>query len=482
MKRFSQQFNTAAKRVTMTKAESRDLRERLVSYMEYHPLPEGQRAPATMAAESSFFIIHFNTARNRVFAGMSMLAALIIIPFAAERSVPGDVLYPIKVQFNEEIRSTLALTPYQKVEWETARVERRLAEARLLATEGKLTEAIEAAVAAAVKEHSEAAQASLAVLRETDRDEAAIAELSFASSLEVESEVLEQETARQAATGASTSAQLAAAVADVRARVATPETTEVSFDRLLARVEEETTHASELLYSLRNEVTTQEREDIDRRLADIGRKMELALSSRATSTPESVDTVADATTIATTSTSTLAATSTTTVSAPAPIDEPTAKQYLREALRDAQKLVRFMTDIDVKVNVSVDELVPVSLTDEERITRINQQLNTIAEQVETLEQRATANAKLDTALETVADLTAQANSAVAVANLTTAEAATAQALVILDDMLRATANDPVTETTLSTVSTSTITETGSTTTLDVSTESVVETAVELTQE
>lgn len=458
MKRFSQQFNTAANRVTMTKAESRDVRERLVSYMEYHPLPQGQQAPQTSTAESSFLLVHFNTARNRVFAGMSMLVALIIIPFAAEQSVPGDVLYPVKVQFNEEIRSTLALTPYQKVEWETARVERRLAEARLLATEGKLTEAVEAEVAAAVKEHSEAAQASLAVLRETDRDEAAIAELSFASSLEVESEVLEQEAARQAATGASTTAQLAAAVADVRARVATPETTEVSFDRLLARVEEETTHASELLYSLRNEVTTQEREDIDRRLADIGRKMELALSSRASSTPEMADTsVIAASTIAATATATSTTATTAAVTAPLQIDEPTAKQYLREALRDAQKLVRFMTDIDVKVNVSVDELVPVSLTDEERVARINQQLNTITEQIATLQNKDTTNAKLSAALSTVADLTARATSAVAVGNVPVAESAVTDASVIVDDMLRATANDPVigSETVLPVTSTST---------------------------
>lgn len=444
MKRFSQQFNTTAKRVKLTKAESRELKERLVAYMEYHPLPDAHRAVSTTTpSEESFWLVQFNTARNRIFVGMTALVALIIVPFAAEQSVPGDVLYPVKVQFNEEIRSSLALTPYQKVEWETARVERRLAEARLLATEGKLTEAVEAEVAKAVKQHGEAAQAGLAQLRETDQDEAAIAELSFASSLEVESEVLEQAAARQAAAGASTTAQLAAAVADVRARVATPETTDVSFDRLLARVEEETTHASELLYSLRNEITKQEQEDIDRRLADIGRKMELALRSRATSTVADAPVAStDITPSATTSTSTTATTSTTTTAAqptqPPVIDEPTAKQYLREALRDAQKLVRFMTDIEVKGSVSVDELVPVSLTEAERLTQLAQQRTAIADLVRQLELKDTTDEKVAFGLARIAELTTQASSAEAVGNLDRAETAVAEARALLDDMIKAT--------------------------------------------
>ncbi len=461
MKRFSQQLHTAAKRVTMTKAESHELKSRLVAYMEYHPLPESNRIHAPTAAESSFWVIHFNTARNRIFAGMTALVALIIVPFAAEQAIPGDVLYPVKVQFNEEIRSSLALTPYQKVEWETARVERRLAEARLLATEGKLTEAVEAEVVAAVKQHSEAAQASLAALRETDQDEAAIAELSFASSLEVESEVLEQEAARQAAAGASTSAQLAAAVADVRATVAKPETTDVSFDRLLARVEEETTHASELLYSLRNEITTQEREDIDRRLADIGRKMDLALEHRATNTAPAATEPATVGTTATSATTSLIATATSTTPAAMTVDESTAKQYLREALRDAQKLVRFMTDIDVKVNVSVESLVPMSLTDQEREALLVQKLRTLQEEVTLLNQKDTTSEKLAYGLREVVALSARATSAIAVGDLAAAESAVAAAQVLVTDMLRATADVPLTastDTTLNATPTATTTE------------------------
>lgn len=440
MKRFSQQFNTAAKRVTMTKAESRDLRERLHTYMEYHPLPQTAKASGEQIASEPFRVWQFSSLHLRAFVGMTAMIALIIVPFAAERAVPGDVLYPVKVRFNEEVRSSLTLSPYQQVEWETERVERRLAEARLLANEGKLTEAIEAEVAEAVKHHSDAAQAGLARLRETDSEEAAIAELSFASALEVESEVLETETERQQAAGASTTAQLAATIADVRANVAKPETTEVSFARLLARVEEETTRASETLLSLEGDITEEERTDIDRRLADINRKIQLALSSQtpasATDTPAPematmAMAVPAASSSATTSTTTAA---TSTPAGPEPVDETTAKQYLREALRDSQKLLRFMTDIDVKTNVSVDELVPVTPTDDERRVQINQDVDLLRDRAQAIANQEPLDAKMTLGVRTVRQLVDKAASRVVLNKFTPAETALEEAKALITDM------------------------------------------------
>ena len=59
-------------------------------------------------------------------------------------------------------------SPYEKVEWETKRLERRIAEARMLAEEGKLTDEVQEAVAEAVKGHSDAAQQGIAELHQTD--------------------------------------------------------------------------------------------------------------------------------------------------------------------------------------------------------------------------------------------------------------------------------------------------------------------------
>jgi hypothetical protein len=513
MKRFSQQFKNSSERVKLTKAESRDLRERLVAYMEYHPLPAERRKAAAVPAGAltgePFRIFTFNTVRTRAFFSVATLAVILMVPFAAEQTVPGDVLYPVKVRFNEEVRSSLAVTPYQQIQWETKRVERRLAEARLLATEGKLTEEVEAEVAAAVKVHTDAAQAGLAELRETDQEEAAIAELTFASALEVESEVLEQETKRQQAAGASTTVTLAAAIADVRATVATPETTEVSFERLLAQVEEETTRASELLLSLDRTVSDVERADINRRLEDIERKVQLAITTHtptlateidktlapvapAATSSEFVATTTDGATTTVPATTTTAAVSevpaTTTTAVVAAPDTERAKQYLREALTATQKLIRFMTDINVKANLSVEELVPVTPTGEERQAALEVAVvtleNRLAKFTELVVSGVVLSEKDTLTIDRVSNLITTIETAIETAEFTSGETAASEARDLLSDMERINAellSAPELPTTATTTEETVVEEPGLTEPAT-TTESLIETEATSTEE
>lgn len=62
------------------------------------------------------------------------------VSYAAEGSVPGDLLYPIKVRLNEEVRSAVAFTPRAKAEWAVRRTERRLEEAQELLTQNRLNQ------------------------------------------------------------------------------------------------------------------------------------------------------------------------------------------------------------------------------------------------------------------------------------------------------------------------------------------------------
>jgi len=57
---------------------------------------------------------------------------------AAEQALPGDALYPIKIQMNENARSVLAFSQEAKAEWKVEQIGRRLQEAETLAVKGKL--------------------------------------------------------------------------------------------------------------------------------------------------------------------------------------------------------------------------------------------------------------------------------------------------------------------------------------------------------
>ncbi len=62
------------------------------------------------------------------------------VAFAAETTLPGDTLYPLKIEVTEPIRDSIAFTASAKAYMEQLKIERRLHEAARLAAEGRLTE------------------------------------------------------------------------------------------------------------------------------------------------------------------------------------------------------------------------------------------------------------------------------------------------------------------------------------------------------
>ncbi len=57
---------------------------------------------------------------------------------AAENTVPGDVLYPVKIHVTEQIRDAFEISSEQQAEWDLKKAERRLIEAQKLAQKGVL--------------------------------------------------------------------------------------------------------------------------------------------------------------------------------------------------------------------------------------------------------------------------------------------------------------------------------------------------------
>ncbi|MFT5849926.1 MAG: hypothetical protein ACI9H6_000754 [Patiriisocius sp.] len=490
MKRFSEQFQKKANGIRLRASERNDLRDRLTTYMEYHPLPADMKAPKKTVATQTlgivsepFKAISFNMTYVRSFAGVFMLFVVVGVPLIAERSVPGDVLYPVKTQITEELRSSLTLSSYAKVEWETERLERRVSEARLLASEGLLTPEAEAAVAIAVKEHTDAAVEGIAALREDSEDDAAIAEIAFASALSVQSEALGEQTADEAPESGDgrSVAILAGLVQEVSSTADASQAAAVpSYEGILGRIEIETTRAYELFESVQKQASDEEIVDIQRRLADVERKVEEAISLRASETtevpdveelPVVVEEVVVEEVIATTTAEEIVneeagdnATSTEEVvediteevneeaeeEIPEVVEVPqeptiTAAELLRTAMMDVRKLISFMTNIDVRQNITIEELVPVTLTSEEKSGNVTATFAEIdrmqAERAERVvledfvEKYALGEVSLTAALE-------RAYTASEIGDHNSAQAAADEAVAIITDLLAFTTQAP----------------------------------------
>lgn len=329
MKKFSEQFKARATNIKLREDERYELRQRLLSYMEYHPLPQSEglnNSRSSLAVSGGAFFQFLS--KGQVWgkaAGLASVFLLVFIPVMAENSLPGETLYPVKVRFNEELRGALAASPYEKIEWETELLERRVSEARLLADSGRLTPSVEAGVAVAIKQHSDAAKESIDSIRVNDESEAALAEIALVSALEVSAEML---VSKDVNAEASSSSALSSAVNDAKTSV-NADGDVPSYDKLMARLETETTRAYEYLGSLPDSISSETYSDIESRLSDVRTKIDDAAKLKDE-------------------------------------DEVAAAKLLVEALNSTSKVITFMTNLNVRNNILIEDLVPAALSPEER--------------------------------------------------------------------------------------------------------------------
>ena len=328
MKNFIKQIQNNAKTIRLSNFERENLHDRLKTYIGYHPLLENQEfSHRFVERKKSSGSNLLSIGLVSKLAGVFSVFLLVTLPTLAESSLPGEVLYPIKVRFNEELRGALITSAYQKVEWETERLERRINEAQLLADSGLLTPEAEAEVAVAIKQHSDAAKKSIASIRETDAGEAALVEINLSSTLQVTGEVLNRKNEKAKAPASSTqsiSKAVEYALNDISFNQES-----LSYEKLLFRIESETTRAYEYLNSLNDTISETERSDIERRLADIKRKVDKVITNKAENELDQIF-------------------------------------VLAEALSSTRKIISFITKLDVRSYVKIEDLVPAEMDHEEK--------------------------------------------------------------------------------------------------------------------
>lgn len=167
MNKKFRQLKQTVREMQLTAKEKTDLGRNLSGFIASHPV---RIAPhVRQGYQSWLFLI-----TKPMFAAIVLSIAMVMgggVSYAAENSLPGDTLYPVKIHVNEEVRSALAVSTKKQAEVETVLAERRLEEAEQLAARGRLNATVEAALENKFRQHAENARGHIDQLEAEDSED-----------------------------------------------------------------------------------------------------------------------------------------------------------------------------------------------------------------------------------------------------------------------------------------------------------------------
>jgi len=156
MTKFTEQFHTNGSEIRMTHAERSRVHAALRARMNAQPVA------------SPFFV------RNPFAVRFAFALALILVvgtgstAFAAEGTLPGDLLYPVKVSIVEPVQGALQVSDTAKARWNAEVATERLNEAQALAARGTLTPAVSDELAANFNQHASAVASAATSISASD--------------------------------------------------------------------------------------------------------------------------------------------------------------------------------------------------------------------------------------------------------------------------------------------------------------------------
>ncbi len=218
-KKFIQKLDTLKQSVSLSCNETQAMRERLVAYADMHVVP-----PRTNIA--SAFVFSYKSFYSRAFVAGLLIFILIItaatsVTYAAGNVLPGQPLYPIKVNVAEPIEGAVIAATGNTSElatWQNTLAERRIAEATTLASENMLATSTQAYLESQAEIHiarSEAYGAKLAAAGDVNEADAIRTDLE--ARLATHAKLLARIAPRLVAAGDATStSQVATLLNDIR--------------------------------------------------------------------------------------------------------------------------------------------------------------------------------------------------------------------------------------------------------------------------
>lgn len=181
-------------------ASSRERMERdLRAYAQLHGVREAEpgRSIEQVPFGTSLFtrLVHIRPMTAALLAITLVLGAG--TSYAAENAVPGDLLYPVKVEVNENIKTALAFSNEAEAKLQAHLVQERLKEARELASRGELNAEASAEISTRVRHHyDEAVRESTAAHAAGDVESSATVRAELEGTLRTYADVLSSLNAR----------------------------------------------------------------------------------------------------------------------------------------------------------------------------------------------------------------------------------------------------------------------------------------------
>lgn len=128
--------------LALSDTEKFEGRDALEQFMHHHPV---------IAQRPSWFDVLASLCLSRIsILGVSACFIAVgtgsVMALASEGAIPGDVLYPVKVEVMEPLRERFLRTSEERAAWQVRKIERRMGEAKTLLARGKLTDRTRAVI------------------------------------------------------------------------------------------------------------------------------------------------------------------------------------------------------------------------------------------------------------------------------------------------------------------------------------------------
>ena len=158
---FFETIKNRIKEKSLTDDERGTIRNRLLTYAHTHPVPSNFGwMPSFWSIPRGAFVV-------------VMLLVVTSVTYAAEPALPGDLLYPIKVDVTERVKGVFITSPIARASYEVSLVDKRLTEAETLAVQGKLDQKVVKVIEDKIEEHTDTVNAHVQELKKEDKTEAA---------------------------------------------------------------------------------------------------------------------------------------------------------------------------------------------------------------------------------------------------------------------------------------------------------------------